>query len=275
MQVIKRFMSALVSIVLAFPLILAPAHQEITFADGYNGASLENSVFTSIPFSRKEEEEILIDGGMPLYYDISSRTNTCANVAGAIVMGYYDKTYDELIENFTSARVIRDKVLYAKQTQEVENTMARLYTTMKTNITEGGTTVANFKTGLQTYINEQGRKVSYSQVIKNETLEVESYKRAIQNNRPVVLFVSKYTLISTLALDAETGAEEFYKQLYTGNHTVVCYGMRTIRYYDASGKLTDQMDLLLVATGYNHSPTGYIMIDDYGTLVDGYEVNVF
>lgn len=112
-------------------------------------------------------------------------------------------------------------------------------------------------------------------MIKNETLEVESYKRAIQNNRPVVLFVSKYTLISTLALDAETGAEEFYKQLYTGNHTVVCYGMRTIRYYDASGKLTNQMDLLLVATGYNHSPTGYILIDDYGTLVDGYEVNVF
>lgn len=271
----KKFIAGLMSFVLAIPVFYVPIEQEMTFADGYNGASLENSVFTSIPFSRKEEEEFLINGGLPLYYDVSSRTNTCANVAGAIVLGYYDKTYDDLIENFTSARVIRDRVLYAKQTEAVEDTMARLYTTMKTNVTEGGTTVANFKTGLQTYVNEQGKNISYVDVISNESLQVEEYIQAIQNEHPIALFVSKYTLISTVALDAESDVEEFYKQRYVGNHTVVCYGLRTIRYYDESGRLTEQLDLLMVATGYSHSPTGYILIDDYGTLVDGYEINIY
>lgn len=271
----KKFAALIMSILLAIPVFCMPVNREMTFAEGYNGASLENSEFTSIPFSRKEEEEILINGGVPLYYDVSPRKNTCANVAGAIVLGYYDKSYDTLIENFSSARIIRDRVLYAKQTEAVDSTMARLYTLMKTNVTEGGTTVSNFKTGLQAYVEEQGRNIAYTQVIKNETLQERQYKLAIENERPIVLFVSKYTLISTTALDAESGAEEFYKQRYVGNHTVVCYGMRTIKYFDATGKLTEQMDLLKVATGYDHSPTGYILIDDYGTLVDGYEVNIY
>lgn len=226
----KKIASIVLSVLLLFPLIHIPESKEKTFGDGYNGASLESSVYTSIPFSTKEDEEISIEGGMPLYYNTSSRTNTCANVAGAILLGYYDKTYDELIENFTAARVIRGKVLYAKQTQAVENVMARLYVTMKTNITEGGTTIRNFKTGQQTYVNEQGRNISYRQVIRD---------------------------------------------LYVGDHIVVCYGLRTIRYYDASGKMTSELNLLLVATGYEHSPTGYILIDDYGTLVDGYSVEIY
>lgn len=271
----KKIASIVLSVLLLFPLIHIPESKEKTFGDGYNGASLESSVYTSIPFSTKEDEEISIEGGMPLYYNTSSRTNTCANVAGAILLGYYDKTYDELIENFTAARVIRGKVLYAKQTQAVENVMARLYVTMKTNITEGGTTIRNFKTGQQTYVNEQGRNISYRQVIRDERLLDDPFRQAIQNEQPIALFVSKYTLISTNALNADTDRKEFYKQLYVGDHIVVCYGLRTIRYYDASGKMTNELNLLLVATGYEHSPTGYILIDDYGTLVDGYSVEIY
>ena len=271
----KKFAAIVMSLMLAIPMFCMPVEREMTFADGYNGASLENSEFTTIPFSRKEEEEVLIKGGVPLYYDESSRTNTCANVAGAILLGYYDKTYDELIENFSSARVIRDKVLYAKQTEAVEAVMERLYATMLTNVTEGGTTIPNFKNGLKTYVNEQGRSISYTQAVSDETIQVDILQNSIQNERPIVLFVSKYTLISTLALDAESGAEEFYKQRYVGNHTVVCYGMRTIRYFDATGRQTNQLDLLLVATGYGYSSTGYILIDEYGTLIDGYEVYIF
>lgn len=271
----KHFLTVLTSILMVFPLFNFQLKPEMTFGDSFNGASIENSEFTSISFSRKEEEEILINGGVPKYSDISNRPNPCANVAGAIILGYYDKKYDELIENFTSARIIRDKVFYATQTNAVEEVMARLYTTMKTNITEGGTTVANFKSGLQAYVKDKGRNISYAKVISSQNLLENNYKAAIRNEQPVVLFVSKYTLISPLSLDAESGAEEFYKQHYIGNHTVVGYGIRIIRYYDDSDNLICQMDLLAVSTGYEHSPTGYILIDDYGTLVDGYAINIY
>lgn len=271
----KKFAALSMSVLFALPALYIPMEREMTFADGFNGASLENSVFTSIPFSSKEDEEIVIEGGMPQYCNLSSRTNTCAPVAGAIVLGYYDKTYDELIENFTSARVIMGHVLYAAQTDAVDAAMARLYTSMKTNVTEGGTTVANFKEGLKAYVNEQGRNISYTQAISNEDIIESVCRQAIEEAHPIAMFVSKYTLISTAAFDAEEGSEDFYQQRYVGNHTVVCYGLRTIRYYDAGGNLTEQLDLLKVGTGYGHSPIGYILIDDYGTLVDGYEVDIY
>lgn len=145
----KKFAALSMSVLFALPALYIPTEREMTFADGFNGASWVNSVYTSIPFASKEDEEISIEGGMPQYYNTSSRTNTCAPVAGAIVLGYYDKTYDELIENFTSARVIMGHVLYAEQTDAVDAAMARLYTSMKTNVTEGGLRLQTLRKALR------------------------------------------------------------------------------------------------------------------------------
>lgn len=91
----------------------------IYYGDGYNGAIMTSTESGTITYSSKEETQYAINGGLPTYYDTSSRSQTCANVAGAIALGYYDKTYDELIPNFTSARVIRDRILYYPQTEAV------------------------------------------------------------------------------------------------------------------------------------------------------------
>lgn len=249
--------------------------QEITFADGYNGASLSNIEKYNISYASREEEKVSINGRLPEYYNLSDRQNTCANVAGAIVLGYYDKDFDELIENFTSARVIRGRVTYYPQTQAVFDVMEELYGLMETNVTEGGTTVGNFKSGLQTYVESHGRNVTYQKAVEDFVLQDSIYADAIRTERPVVLFVSKYTLIPIASFDAETGFDEFEKQHYFGNHMVVGYGLKTIRYYDSGGKMIQQLNLLEVATGYDHGSTGYILLDDYGKLIDGYVVNIF
>lgn len=251
------------------------AAQEMTFGDGYNGASLSNVENYSIQYSRREEEEVSINGKVPTYYDVSSRENTCANVAGAIVLGYYDKDYDELIENFTSARVIRGRVTYYSQTQAVLSVMEELYTLMQTNVTEGGTTVSNFKSGLQTYIVNHGRNVEFQKVVENSIMKNDVYSNAIQEEKPIVLFVSGYTLIPDNSFDTETGVDRFEKQHYDGNHMVVGYGKKIIRYYDSNGEQIEQLNLLEVATGYDHGSTGYLLLDDYGKLIDGYAVEIF
>lgn len=271
----KRFMTILMSGLIVASFFGLHNVNEMTFADGYNGASLENSEKVSIEFARKDDEEFVIKGGLPKYSDRSDRINTCATVAGAIVLGYYDKTYDELIDNFSSARVIRDKVLYATQSKVVDDVVARLYVTMKTNITEGGTTIGNFKKGLQEYVNEQGMDISYSQVVQNQELNFSAYEAAIKEEKPVVLFCSKYSLVSIDAFNAESSTDKFTLQHYVGNHVLVGYGLRTIKYYDASGRLTHQLNLLAVGTGMSYGYFGYILLDDYGTLIDGYKVNIY
>lgn len=271
----KQFLTVLMSALIAVSILGMRAETEMTFADGYNGASLENSEKVTIEFARKADDEIMINGGMPEYADGKGLLNSCANVAGATLLGYYDKTYDELIEGFSSARVIRDKVFYSRQTEAVDNVMARLYETMKTNVTEGGTTIANFKSGLREYVNGQGLDIAYSQVVSDYSLGFNAYKGAIRQEKPVVLFCSKYSLVSLMAFDAESDTEEFTMQHYTGNHVVIAYGIRTIKYYNAAGKLINTLDLLAVATGFSYSPFGYILLDDYGTLIDGYKVDIY
>ena len=90
-----------------------------------------------------------------------------------------------------------------------------------------------------------------------------------------MLFVSGYTVIATIALDAESGVGEYYEQYYVGNHTVVGYGMRTIRYYNAAGNLVKQLDLVKVATGNPANSLVYISLDDYTNLVDGYAIDIY
>lgn len=271
----KRFLTVLMTVLTAISLFSVRVENEMTFADGYNGASLENSEKVAINFAYKEDDELMINGGMPKYSDGSSRENTCANTAGATVLGYYDKTYDNLIENFSSARVIRDKVLYAAQSDEVDNVIARLYVTMKTNVTEGGTTIANFKTGLCEYVEDQGLDISYTQVVSDYSLDLNAYEDSIRHGKPVVMFCSNYSLISLTALNAESGTEEFTIQHYVGNHVTVGYGIRTISYYNASGKLINTLNLLAVATGFSYGAFGYILLDGYGTLIDGYEIDIY
>lgn len=270
----KKLAAVLLSVLFAVPMFSAP--RQMTFADnGFNGASLDRTEYKTIPFASKESDEIKFYGALPEYSDDSGRKNTCANVAGAIVLGYYDKDYDNLIENFTSTREIFGKIIYSPQTDAVLDVMARLYDDMKTNVTAGGTTVANFKSGLQTYVNEQGRNITYTQVVSNGQLQSSRYQQSINNGKPVVFFVSGYTVIATIALNAESGPEEYYEQYYVGNHTVVGYGYRTIRYYNAAGNLVKQLELLAVATGNPASPLVYISLDDYTNLIDGYEINIY
>ena len=271
----KQFLTVLMSALIAVSILGMRAETEMTFADGYNGAPFEHTETATIERARKADDEIMINGGMPEYADGKGLLNSCANVAGATLLGYYDKTYDELIEGFSSARVIRDKVFYSRQTEAVDNVMARLYETMKTNVTEGGTTIANFKSGLREYVNGQGLDIAYSQVVSDYSLGFNAYKGAIRQEKPVVLFCSKYSLVSLMAFDAESDTEEFTMQHYTGNHVVIAYGIRTIKYYNAAGKLINTLDLLAVATGFSYSPFGYILLDDYGTLIDGYKVDIY
>lgn len=268
-----KLAAVLLSAVFAAPVL--GGTREMTFADGYNGASWVETIEQTINFSTKEDEEIAFYGGLPKYYDTLGIANSCANVAGTTVLGYYDQYYDNLIENFTSARTIFGITIYNAQTDAVQAVINQLYVDMNTNVTEGGTTINGFKNGMVAYVARKNRQLTYTQVVSNGEIIPNTYQSLIESGKPAVLFVSKYSLIDTGDLEAETGTEDIYVQHYGGNHTVVAYGMRTVKYYNAAGALVWQLDLLKVATGYAFYPLAYIIVDDYTNLIDGYAIDIY
>lgn len=268
-----KLAAVLLSAVFAAPVL--GGTREMTFADGYNGGSWVESVEQTISFSTKDDQEIAFYGGMPKYYNVSSYTNTCANVAGTTVLGYYDQYYDNLIENFTSTRVVFGLVIYNGQTDAVQAVTNQLYIDMGTNVTEGGTTINGFKNGMVTYVARKNRQLTYSQIVSGGAVLTDTCASMIEDGIPAVVFVSKYSLVDTGDFEAETGTEDVFVQHYGGNHTLVVYGVRTIKYYSSTGTLVRQFDLLKVTTGYVDFPLAYLLLDDYTNVIDGFAVDIY
>lgn len=268
-----KLAAVFLSAVFAVPVL--GGTREMTFADGYNGGSWVESVEQTISFSTKDDQEIAFNGGLPKYYNVSSYTNTCANVAGTTVLGYYDQYYDNLIENFTSATIIFGYTIYNTQTDAVQAVINQLYIDMDTNVTEGGTTINGFKNGMVTYVARKNRQLTYSQIVSGSAVLMDTCTSMIEDGIPAVVFVSKYSLVSTGDFEAETGTEDVFVQHYGGNHTLVVYGVRTIKYYSSTGTLVRQLDLLKVTTGYADFPLAYLLLDDYTNVIDGFAVNIY
>lgn len=274
----KYFISICMSIVLIFGVVgyvQAPV-SAMVFADGYNGSTYEGASVDTMAYDHKTDGEISIKGALPKYHNSGVNRNACANVAGSILLGYYDKNYDELIPNFKAARVIRDKVLFAGQTDAVQKVTDELYVKMKTNTTGDGTTVKDFKSGLESYVEQQDRHISYSSLVSRERLGIQKYKETIDNERPIVLFVSRYTMIDLYDGIKENNKSDTYNFLhYGGDHVLVGYGIREIKYYNKDGSLKDEINLLMVATGYYQDPLAYVIINDTMRIVDGYDVKIY
>lgn len=273
----KHFISICMCVMLMFGVVgsVPPVSAEMFFADGYNGSTYVGSSTETIDYNTKSDTKISINGGLPKYYDVSVKKNTCANVAGSILLGYYDKDFDELIPDFKSARVIRDKILYSAQTNAVQNVIDDLYYRMNTNTAGNGTTIEDFKTGLEDYVTSKGRDITYESFVSNEHLDLAKYKQAINNKIPVAFFVSKYTLIDLFGISENNKVDQYNLQHYGGDHMLIGYGLREITYYNKDGSVKQKINLLMAATGYSQVPLAYIVIDNTMRIIGGYGIKIY
>lgn len=273
----KKLAALLLGVVLAlgsvgfFPAAAAEAY----FADGYNGSTYEGYSYLTIDYTTKSDSEIFIFGGVPKYYDTTALLNTCANTAGAILLGYYDGDYNNLIPNFESKRVILGKVLFSAMASPVQEVINDLYTRMGTNVGGAGTTVQGFKEGMQSYVQSKGRNISFTSVVSNGNINTSAYKSAVNSETPMALFVSKYSMTAITDFGVDSDTDSMRVLHYGGNHVLIAYGIREIKYYDAYGAQFRELTLLQVATGYDEDPLVYVLIDDRIEFVDGYAVTIY
>lgn len=247
---------------------------EMRFSDGYNGSTFERSETLSVSYATKEESETAINGNLPLYYNAGNYTNTCANTAGAITLDFYDRTYTNLIENFTSARKIGNRIIYYAQSDEVQNVIDTLYVAMGTNSSgQSGTTISGFKNGLKSYVHGQGYSITYNGIGSYSSFSIANYTSAITLEIPVTIFVSGY-ILSDLANET-TNSDTYKLDYYSGNHTVVGCGIKTVSYYNESGGLIKRYNFLKIASGYYQEGIGYLMIDDYVKIIDSYSITIY
>lgn len=215
-------------------------------------ASLESEF---INYTRKEETYIETAGGAPLYGQLSQYPNSCGPVGGAMIVGFYDRYYTDLIPDYDP---VTPKGTY-KRTDKVyvPQLMGELYTLMRTNVDDVGVSQADCLSGLSTYISNHGRTMSYSSVVSSNRINETAYVNAINANKPMLLFCSKMDIHYLYYGD---NVVEVGKQTLNGAHIAVAYGYFEMKFYNEYGLFRTEK-YLQVATGLTGMLDGYLKLE--------------
>ena len=222
----------------------------------------------TIAYSTKETSTMETVNGVPSYRQISGLSNACGATSGAIVVGFYDKYYEDLIPGFKT--YLSSGKYRGNDKTYIPKLINQLYTLMRTNIDDVGVSKDDCLNGLNSYVQDKKHKISFSSLSSTGKLNTTLYIKEIKNNHPVILFCRKINVIKIT-----NGDKSDKYQVYSINngHIAVAYGIYTVKYYKNNTAFrTDRF--LMVALGLSSYPTGYINLNDPNWLNYAYSVNI-
>lgn len=239
---------------------------EIRYADAPILSTYDSEIINYT--SREITQENYTFGRCPMFTGTSDLTNACGAVAGAEIVAFYDRYYDNLIPDWTPYYTSNNN--YRRQDSVVVPALIReLYTLMRTNVDDVGVSESDFLNGLTSYVNGKGHKVNYQSVKSGKSISFEQCKNAIDNNKVIVLFVLPTTVYN---LTETSNYDLLSPKNIAGAHIMVAYGYLQIKYYNNSGLFrTDTY--LYASTGKGDFPSAYYRIDS-ATTQAAYIVNV-
>ena len=198
----------------------------------------------------------------------SSMDNVCGPVAGTNIVGYYDRWYTNLIPNYEpgmvtssgSYRYFPDLALDATC-----NVIESLYGLMNV-ATVGGTTSANFKNGLTTYVRNQGYNLSYSSFYSNATMvDLTKLTNAVHQGKVGLVMCSQYNFV--YGIDTVESEERVLvtKINSTTGHMMMVYGYQTLAFYQ-DGNHVGTRTFLYACSGYGGCEKGYMELNDFSVI---------
>ena len=209
----------------------------------------------TINYATKETASYTMKGEIPCYYKQSNNSG-CAVVAGAELIGYYDRFCEELIPDYKSYVQLGSAIMYRSVSFQTLSVMEELYTSMETDVDGAGTTYDGFHKGMKSYVNKRGYSYSTEDL---GSLDFNKYKTAVENNKPVAVFLLNYSLAVT---GEDNGSSEVIKSHHSPiAHVVVGCGYKVDTYYNANGQVIATRTYLKVASGLDFYNITYLCLD--------------
>lgn len=225
----------------------------------------------TITFSRKEETYIGTPNNVPYYYSLTLE-NACGPIGGGIIVGYYDKYYQNLIPNYTNYYTATGKYRL-QDSVYVPAMLQEMYTAMQTNVVAAGVSETECLDGLEAYVEGKGYSVSYTTVkTLNGSFNHTTYQNAINNGQPVLLFCDSVILCELFLGDTQ---DRVSVMQVSQDHIIVGFGYQTVKYYDANNNNFRTDIYLRVASGWDFNNWGYIKINDDSWVDSGFAVDIY
>lgn len=203
-------------------------------------------------------------------YHNSPFVSACACIAGANVVGYFDRFCPELIPDFEPGYYYMGYYLYYGEKSRITGVVTDLYSDMGTTADEG-TTTAQFLSGMKKYANRAGYNFSYTSCMSGRSFNYSSAKNGMKDNMPLVLFLTGYNV-------AEIGYfgdhDSIAYVLSAANHVMVGFAYYDVTYTYDSGE-QETVNYIYVASGADICPEGYFNINYNTKINDAYSVRIY
>lgn len=226
--------------------------------DRYVGGELISTYASeTISYVSKEViEDVSTANGTPEYRAVSGMQNGCGAVAGAIIVGFYDKYYENLIPDWASC--YSNGMYKGQNGTTVQTLLFDLYDRMQTNVVAPGVSESEFKNGLKNYVVDHGYNLNYISLGNGNSFNYTTFINAVKNNEVSVVFVQPSNIYVFDRLDNK---DVLYSSSISGNHIMVAYGYYEVKYTLSNGTRTDKY--LRVSTGLSGNTQAYYKIGSY------------
>lgn len=205
---------------------------------------------------------------IPHYASPGGLEGPCAAVAGANLIGFYDRYYEDLIPNHTAGIEAYGSYLYNLADEYVYDTIRDLYKKMDGSAI--GITEAKFKEGMQEYCKEKNLTCDFTQLLSSGKLNYDAVKQSIAENKPVALLLSTYNICGISGYD-DSKYDRYDYRLYSGNHVMAGFGYCELSYTFTNGsKQTNKF--IYVATGFAFKSEAYFNVNYSTNINSAYKV---
>lgn len=272
---IKNILSVLlITLCLSFNLIFVPVSAKNEEVRYYSDTSYFDSgtkfeiIEQEIEYDNYELYDTHLERLCPKYENYT-QLNSCAPMAGTIVLGYFDYTCPELIPDFVAGIYYNGEFRYRPQSAIITTVKENLYTYMKTNTVAPGTSVAQFKTGLTNYVHDKGYNISYRYC--GDTTNINTVIDCLNNQIPIAIFVNSYEYYPEVGLTHTEGRLSMIGKKSPNGHVVVALGYRQYKFYKNNALIRTE-NLLVVSFG--DGTQGYLAINNINCIDEAYGINI-
>ena len=234
-----------------------------------DGGLTTGSTTVTISYKTRTQNDYLMALATPNYCT-SPYLSSCACIAGANVVGYFDRYCPNLIPDFEPGYEYMGYYFYYGETNEITPVVTQLYSDMGTTAS-AGTTTPQFLSGMTTYANRAGYNFGYSSCMSGSSFNYSAAKSGMQNNKPIVLFLTGYNVA---IISPHENYDNIGYLLSEANHVMVGFGYNEVTYtYDSGAQET--FNYLYVAAGITRRPEGYFNINYNTKINDAYAVSIY
>ncbi len=206
---------------------------------------------------------------MPLYQNLSQE-NSCAPMAGALCIDYYDGTLTDLIPNYEPGFYYNNSYYYAGQSSTFNSLKENLYTLMGTNSENPGTSVSQFKTGMKTYVENRGYGITYNNL--GSSVNLTSAYNYLTLQQPLVLFLGSYIYHPASSISLTSNRLSMYTRVKTVGHVVVAYGYQEYHFYKDGEMFRTEKFLVTV---FGDGTQGFLSVNDVSGIDEAYAINIY